>query len=55
MAECEKCSNNDPSLYFYWHGDIEEDYDMGIYDCLCTECFNQLNSQGEIRWNVKNS
>ena len=24
-----------PDLYFYWHGDIEEDYDMGEYECLC--------------------
>lgn len=24
---------------FYWHGDIQEDYDMGDYECLCPECF----------------
>ena len=23
----------EPSLYFYWHGDIQEDYDMGEYTC----------------------
>ena len=21
-----------PNLYFYWHGDIKEDYDMGKYE-----------------------
>ena len=31
-----------PDLYFYWHGDIEEDYDMGDYDCLCEICFEFL-------------
>ena len=37
-----------PDLYFYWHGDIEEDYDMGHYDCLCEICFGDLLNAGEI-------
>tara|TARA_R100000781_G_scaffold114078_1_gene84012 strand:+ start:1316 stop:1549 length:234 start_codon:yes stop_codon:yes gene_type:complete len=39
-----------PNLYFYWHGDIEEDYDMGEYECICVSCFNGLDLQGEIKW-----
>jgi len=41
MAQCNKCNTKDPNLIYYWHGDIEEDYDMGDYDCLCENCFNQ--------------
>ena len=39
-----------PELYFYWHGDIEEDYDMGEYSCLCEICFDINNSEGKIKW-----
>tara|TARA_R110002110_G_scaffold252235_1_gene468112 strand:- start:10408 stop:10587 length:180 start_codon:yes stop_codon:yes gene_type:complete len=48
MSKCEKCgvvdnesNNNSPhyNMDFYWHGDIEEDYDMGEYNCLCPDCF----------------
>ena len=39
-----------PDLYYYWHGDIEEDYDMGDYDCLCEICFDINNSEGKIKW-----
>ena len=39
-----------PDLYFYWHGDIEEDYDMGDYTCLCEICFDINNSEGKIKW-----
>ena len=39
-----------PDLYFYWHGDIEEDYDMGEYECLCEICFDINNSEGKIKW-----
>ena len=39
-----------PDLYFYWHGDIEEDYDMGEYDCLFEICFDINNSEGKIKW-----
>ena len=41
---------NKPDLYFYWHGDIEEDYDMGDYTCLCEICFDINNSEGKIAW-----
>lgn len=46
---CDKCGVKDhyedkrSELYphdFYWHGDIEEDYDMGEYTCLCINCFS---------------
>ena len=50
MAECNKCSTTDNDLYYYWHGDIEEDYDMGKFNCLCENCFNLLNSQQLIKW-----
>ena len=42
-----------PDLYYYWHGDIEEDYDMGEYDCLCEICFDILNHEGKIKWTNK--
>ena len=29
---------------------IEEDYDMGEYDCLCEICFDINNSEGKIKW-----
>ena len=46
----EDCPDYQPDLYFYWHGDIEEDYDMGDYDCLCECCFDILNREGKIKW-----
>ena len=39
-----------PDLYFQWHGDIEEEYDMGEYECLCEICFDINNSEGNIKW-----
>ena len=39
-----------PDLYYYWHGDIEEDYDMGDYHCLCEICFDINTSEGKIKW-----
>ena len=39
----------EPSLYFYWHGDIQEDYAMGEYTCLCESCFGTLLNQGKIK------
>ena len=43
-----------PDLYFYWHGDIEEDYDWRDaepnVDCLCEICFDINNSEGKIKW-----
>ena len=54
MSKCELCNNKLDHNFFYWHGDIEEDYDMDIYDCLCDTCFNNLNKQNKIKWKVKN-
>ena len=42
--------NYQPDLYYYWHGDIEEDYDMGEDDCLCEICFDIANSEKKIKW-----
>ena len=42
--------NYQPDLYYYWKGDIEEDYDMGEYTCLCEICFDINNSEGKIAW-----
>jgi len=39
--------NFKPDRYFFWHGDIKEDYDMGKYDCLCEVCYMDL---GEDNW-----
>lgn len=48
QSQCDKCGvvdneTDDKSPHynmdFYWHGDIEEDYDMGEYTCLCPDCF----------------
>ena len=43
MAQCKRCQNTDEDLNYFWHGDIEEDYDMGDYDCLCENCFSKSN------------
>ena len=48
-------NNENEDSYLYWHGDIEEDYDMGDYTCLCKDCFGTLNKQGKIKWNEKRS
>ena len=38
-----------PDLYFYWHGDIQEDYQMPKgYECLCECCFGDLLGEGKI-------
>ena len=30
----------EPHRYYYWHGDIQEDYQMPAgYWCLCEDCF----------------
>ena len=67
MAYCDVCGNFDdflsfenkdkddpnyqPDLYFYWHGDIEEDYQMpNGFECLCEICFDILNQEGKIEW-----
>ena len=47
--QCERCNITDADQY-YWHGDIQEDYDMGEYNCLCESCFDHLTIQGDIKW-----
>ena len=38
-----------PEMYYYWHGDIQEDYQMPAgYECLCERCFGDLLCAGEI-------
>ena len=38
-----------PHKYYYWHGDIQEDYQMPKgYECLCEECFGDFLNKGEI-------
>ena len=38
-----------PDLYYYWHGDIQEDYQMPAgYECLCERCFGDLLGAGKI-------
>ena len=43
--------NYQPELYYYWHGDIEEDYQMpdGMC-CMCEICFDIANEEGKIKW-----
>ena len=51
--KCERCNITDADTdQFYWHGDIQEDYDMGKYDCLCKSCFDYLNTHGGITWKI---
>ena len=39
----------EPDRYYYWHGDIQEDYQMPAgYECLCERCCGDLLCAGEI-------
>ena len=39
----------EPHRYYYWHGDIQEDYQMPAgYECLCERCFGDLLHAGKI-------
>ena len=39
----------EPHRYYYWHGDIQEDYQMPAgYECLCECCFGTFLNAGEI-------
>ena len=41
--------NYEPNRYYYWHGDIQEDYQMPAgYDCLCERCFGDFLNAGKI-------
>jgi len=47
--ELENDPNYEPHLYYYWHGDIQEDYQMPKgYECLCEGCFGDFLGKGEI-------
>ena len=47
--ELEKDPLYEPHRYYYWHGDIQEDYQMPAgYDCLCERCFGDLLNAGKI-------
>ena len=47
--ELEKDPLYEPHRYYYWHGDIQEDYQMPKgYECLCERCFGDFLSAGEI-------
>jgi len=49
-GNCNKCQNEHEDSLLFWHGDANEDYDMGKYDCLCGKCFYELNQKGKIKW-----
>ena len=39
----------EPHRYYYWHGDIQEDYQMPAgYDFLCEDCFGHFLNTGKI-------
>ena len=45
----EEQKDYEPDRYYYWHGDIQEDYQMPAgYDCLCEDCFGDFLNKGEI-------
>ena len=45
----EEQKDYEPHRYYYWHGDIQEDYQMPAgYDCLCECCFGTFLNAGEI-------
>ena len=45
----EEQEDYEPDRYYYWHGDIQEDYQMPAgYDCLCERCFGDLLNEGKI-------
>ena len=39
----------EPHRYYYWHADIQEDYQMPAgYECLCERCFGDFLGEGKI-------
>ena len=51
--ELEKDPLYEPHRYYYWHGDIQEDYQMPAgYECLCERCFGDLLGEGKIIENM---
>ena len=43
----EESPKYEPDTSYLWHGDIQEEYDMGEYTCLCDSCFVKL-TEGKI-------
>ena len=47
--ELENDPNYEPHRYYYWHGDIQEDYQMPKgYECLCEACYGNFLNEGKI-------
>ena len=47
--ELEKDPLYEPHRYYYWHADIQEDYQMPAgYECLCELCFGDFLNLGKI-------
>ena len=45
----EEQEDYEPHRYYYWHADIQEDYQMPKgYECLCEECFGNFLNKGQI-------
>ena len=45
----EEQEDYEPHRYYYWHADIQEDYQMPSgYECLCERCFGDFLNLGKI-------
>ena len=45
----EEQEDYEPYRYYYWHADIQEDYQMPRgYECLCERCFGDFLSDDKI-------
>ena len=45
----EEQEDYEPNRYYFWHADIQEDYQMPRgYECLCERCFGDLLSDDKI-------
>jgi hypothetical protein len=56
MSKCDCCMDSEDNQYHYWNEsyncEIDEDYTMpDEYACVCYLCFNQLLSEGKIKYN----
>ena len=55
LEESKEIGSYQPDLYYYWDAPLEEDYnwrDAIDADCLCEICFDILNSEKKIKWNI---
>ena len=55
LEESKEIGSYQPDLYYYWDSPLEEDYDWRDAidaDCLCEICFDILNSEKKIKWNI---